>query len=284
MDIKSVPRMLVYPFIIALGVFATQLVPPSNARSRIELDAGTWFIPANSSQLRFATLGYSTFLSSIAWVDVIFEYSGVLFENGSRRALGNLLRLVIFFDPRWQYPYEFAGLALETRNGVPSDQAVEILSDGVQRFPNSWRLRLYLAMAYVNRGESSMAIPVLEPLQTMSGEKLPEYVRGLAITLTERTEGPNAAAERLVRSFTIVSDPLVRASLQNKLRTMLDTCFVPLKKVPEGTVEGFTSMLESDPSQVSELILVVAGALRKEPRALEVLSDLARQWRLNRSP
>lgn len=129
-----------------------------------------------------------------------------------------------------------------------------------------------------------MAIPVLEPLQTMSGEKLPEYVRGLAITLTERTEGPNAAAERLVRSFTIVSDPLVRASLQNKLRTMLDTCFVPLKKVPEGTVEGFTSMLESDPSQVSELILVVAGALRKEPRALEVLSDLARQWRLNRSP
>lgn len=281
MDIKSVSRLLVYPFIIALGVFATQLVPPSNARLRVEWNAGSWFTPENSSQLRFTTLGYSTFLSSISWVNVIFEYSGVLFENGSRRTLGDLLNLVIVLDPQWQYPYEFGGLALETRIGRPSDQAVKILSEGVQRFPRSWRLRLYLAMAYVNRGESGMAIPVLEPLQTMSGEKLPEYVRGLAITLSERTEGPDAAAERLVRSFTIVSDPLVRASLQNKLRSMLDTCFVPVKKVPEGTVEGFSSVLQSDPSQVSELIQVVAGALRKDPRAIEVLSDLGRQWKMN---
>lgn len=286
--------MPIYKAILVLltasGLFLSQW-SAENRDDRLSLDGSegdTWALIANARNpefLRSVVLGYSGFASSILWVDCIFVFADKMVSNKDVPDLGRKIRAVVALDPEWKYPYEFAGLVLESSGGKPDFQSVEILAQGVQRFSKDGRLALIYSqlilkapwMDSIARLDSAKA--VLLPLATGSVDA-PEFARTLAITMIARTDGPETALRQLLYLWHAETSPLIRQSFANKLPQLVESAFDLDGDSLRSVTEGIEKILAStDPEVFTKLDHLVQNLGKAESRqsAFSVLREMGRQ-------
>lgn len=172
--------------------------------------------------LRAVSLGQEGLLSSVSWVSCIFQYADQLLDREFQPHLARSLQLVVALDTLWQYPYEFAGLALEGKNHGPHPGGLAILEQGVKRFPREGRLAILYAQLVLsadwidsaNRLDSAKKIVL--PL-TRSNVKAPEYARTLAFSLIAKSEGSMSALRQMLYLWDTEHDPMIRYAFAQKL-------------------------------------------------------------------
>lgn len=231
----------------------TVRVPTPNTRGMFTLPDGP--------MLQVVALGYEGFFSSLVWVQCIFDLAEQVTGEGNGSALSRLLSRVISLDPRWKYPYEFGGLVLESE-GKPSDQAIEILRKGIDRFPQEWRMRVYLAQALRERGHKiGEIIPILAPISEGRCPS-PDYVRGVALALLEEERSPTELVEYLVRIFPAIDDPMVLAQMTQRMTR---------------SIRPWLAGTDLDPLEVSSILvgLLREGGENGRKLASRLLMDLS---------
>lgn len=186
------------------------------------LAEGPSYLLLDSASAQIASIGYGSFVSSLLWVDAIFEHVDAELDGAPRNHSTERLGLVILLDPKWEEPYHFAGLTLEESDGRPSKYAIRILEDGVVRFPQAWKLRVYLGMGLLARGDTLAASTVMAGLAQVRG-RVPPYIRELAITYAHRKGGRIGAIQDILLGLQIVEDPIERLGFIRKLAAIIDS-------------------------------------------------------------
>lgn len=176
----------------------------------------------NPALVRAVSLGQDGLLSSVFWVSSVFQYADQLLDGEFQPHLARSLQVVVALDTLWQYPYEFAGLALEGKSHGPHPVGLEILEQGVKRFPHEGRLAILYAQLLLGADwldsakRLDSAKKVVLPL-TRSDVEAPEYARTLAFTLIAKSEGGMSALRQMLYLWDTERDPMIRYAFAQKL-------------------------------------------------------------------
>jgi len=230
--------------------------------------------------------GYGGFAASSMWIEVVMDYADILFDNKSMATFPAEIEAVTVLDPHWQYPFEFAGLVLD--DGVPAHKtrAIRLLRKGVDNFPRSWKLRLYLAMLLQEGGavQADSAASILMPVATDTASPL--FARTLAFTLLHKSGRPEEAMSLLLQTYEQVPDPMVRLQFRDKIADLLRRNEVSLGAESEDFMGGIGSLLESkdpgDHSAAGRLLIGLVDTARREA-TLVPARQLAGQFRTFRT-
>jgi len=233
-------------------------------------------IPENAP-IRSMTLGQNGFLSSIGWVESIFLFADAT-QGTKNLELSQMLQMVTTLDPLWQYPYEFSGLVLE-EHGHLSKDGEKILRRGINRFPESWQLRVYLAMGLLARGESNESVAeILLPIST-GKQHAPENIRNLAFTMLARDRNLPRALALICDTYHSIDDPVVRLQLKGKLQSSLDTLrFFPKLDTKEFVAASTYLLGSQDSTQVAVGKSMIVGLSTNPHQWIPSAIDLTHQW------
>ncbi len=225
--------------------------------------------------------GYASFGAALVWVKGIFLYAEYLFEEKDCARVVPYLKMAIDWDPDWENLFFFAGLALQdgTQKGLLN--ATSFLTKGVERFPENWRLRIFLAILYQERSVSKDSIiSVLQPLVVGKAE-IPSYARLLYFSVLDDSIGARAGLEKLAESYRAVSEPLIQVQFQRKIGDLLWRNDVLLGSDSSAFVGGIGSMLDADSSQAASAKDLLIRLVQPETKdvALQEARHLARQFR-----
>jgi len=120
-------------------------------------------------------LGLRRLTADIAWLSVLQYYgsheaagheedheSRQAFGAGRYAALKDMVMRTVRLDPHFHFAYLYGAGSLAF-NLDRYDEALELLQDGIQRNPNYWKFRLYVAaIVWKKKGEYDNMIPLLE--------------------------------------------------------------------------------------------------------------------------
>jgi hypothetical protein len=235
--------------------------------------------------------GYGAFGSSIAWVESIFAYAGVLFDGDSSRELPSLFLAAADLDTAWAHPLLIAAWAVPQLKGFSSRDALPFLEDGARRFPQEWKFRLTWAQYVLDAHDidstaaRDSAAKILLPLSTLDA-KVPQYARDLAFVLLHKSGKPEEAMSLLLKTYEEVNDPLVRLQFRRKIGDLLSRNHVPLGSDSADFMGGIAALLESkdhgDDAMANHLLTDLVDTSRRES-ALASARQLAEQYRSYRS-
>jgi len=93
-------------------------------------------VPAKDA-LSKMTMGFNTVVADALWLQSI-QYYGGGDPQGKYRQLPKLMEGILTIDPRFTYPYSFAGLVLPQEGYA--DDALKILAGGEKVMPESWSI------------------------------------------------------------------------------------------------------------------------------------------------
>ncbi len=141
-------RAVTVPWLIMFGLFAMvygvqRLYDQSRATQIVTLVKSITYnqfieptVPS-VALLQHATFGFNTAIADFLWLQTI-QYYGGGDPNGTYRKLPDLINAIITVDPKFNYPYSFAGIVMP--NEGFADQALTILQQGEHNLPDSWEI------------------------------------------------------------------------------------------------------------------------------------------------
>lgn len=236
----------------------------------------------------YGTAGYGGLLSSVSWVELIFDYAGVIFDGKPGTGLPHRFEFVSALDTNWAYPSIIAGWTLTDIQGVKPTVVFPFLEQGARRFPAHWEFRITWAQCLLTiSGLDSAtaydsAAKILMPLSKLQ-DSIPEYARHLAFTLLHKSGKPQEAMDILVQTYRQVPDPLIRIQFRNKIADLLQRNQVLWKGDDSAAFfQAMGGMLESD--EVSQIeaarsLLVRLVQPEHQVQAMAEAHDLAEQFK-----
>lgn len=93
-------------------------------------------VPSDSA-IKKMTFGQNTLIADLLWLQTI-QYYGGGDPQGKYRQLPKLIQSIVSIDPKFTYPYSFAGLVLPNEGFV--DEAITILTEGESNLPKNWEI------------------------------------------------------------------------------------------------------------------------------------------------
>jgi len=260
--------------------------------SQLAISKMTWKIgnePNHPIPIPNETLlaGFGPFVSAICWIQTIFCYSGVLFDEEPYQPLVVRFQSTIFSDTLWEHPRLIAAWALPEIKGVPKNEVLTFLQEGTNRFPREWRFRLTWAEYVLDAHDldSTVALDsaakILLPLSTIDA-KVPQYARDLAFTLLHKSGKPEEAMSLLLKTYEEVNDPLVRLQFRGKIGDLLLRNHVPLGSDSADFMDGIAALLETkDPADhaLADHLLTDLVDTSKRESALASARRLADQYK-----
>lgn len=255
-----------------LALFSARVSPQRENGHAIVID---------ESVLKYLQAGYGGFGSSISWVVNIVRYSEYLFEGASIRPVVSATISTIALDSGWLYPYEFGGLAFCTGQSVGCDDAVRVLDLGVRRFPDYWRMKVYLVMALMERQVSADSLAAI--LLPISSERIPspDYAKTLAFSLLEKGGQREKAIFAVCQAYSESQNGMLKLQLKQKLGNLIYRADVNIGADSTDFLNAVTSLLDSAPEQTGDVRQLVIRLVQPETKdaALQEARHLARQFR-----
>jgi hypothetical protein len=280
---------MIWPYcIFFISLLCVQGVSPhmSLTKAAINNAADDEYVMLSMNNLVVA--GYGSMLSSIFWVDFVFQYADVLIDGRQNRIFVPLFHLVADLDTQWCYPRLVAAWVLPDLPGHSTKDAVPFLIDGANRFPDQWKFRLTWAQYILedvgidSTAARDSASKILLPLSQSEG-KIPNYVRELAFTILQKNGKPEKAMSILLQTYEQVPDPLIRFQFQNKITDLLRRNEVRLGASDSTAFfQAIGGMLESkDTSQIGMAKGLLVRLVRPEHKAgaLAEAHQLAQQFK-----
>lgn len=94
----------------------------------------------NGENLKALSFGYRNTLADLLWFNAINYFGKHYRGDKNLKWLYHMCDLVATLDPKAHHVYEFCGTMLAWENASP-EQAMKILTTGVNNLPNSWYLK-----------------------------------------------------------------------------------------------------------------------------------------------
>ncbi len=121
----------------------------------------------DSKTVSQASFGLQNTIADVLWLEVI-QYYGGGDPKGKYRQLPRLIKTISALDPRFTYPYSFAGLVLP--NEGYTDEALTILKGAEKTLPNDWEIPYSIATIYfINKKDSAEAAKYYQIASTKPG-------------------------------------------------------------------------------------------------------------------
>jgi hypothetical protein len=266
---------------LALFCFPRPTKPATILQTRFELS------PGMRSAIRSFTLGHGATAGSVAWVQSIFSYAGVLFENDDPKEVLASFQISTDLDTLWVYPRLIASWALPQMRGFSTSTALPFLEDGALRFPDQWQFRITWAQYVLDARDldstvaRDSAAKILLPLSTVDAQ-VPQYARNLAFTLMHKNGRPEEAMSLLLQTYEQVPDPMVRLQFRDKIGDLLQRNQIPLGADSADFMGGIGSLLESKDAAdrgMAGRILTSLVDTGRGAQALMAARQLASQFR-----
>jgi hypothetical protein len=172
------------------------------------------FMTFSPEVLRGITFGYSRAASSLLWLRFLYHTPPRKVEVGQVSWIFLDLTIISTIDPDFYPTYERGGIFLSV---ITEDKlgAEKILLQGVERFPNSWRLRAYLAYHYAHE----LLDPTKAGQQYYIGMNLPgapSLFRLRAASYLSDSGKKEEGISLLREMYRSSTDPILRKHLEKK--------------------------------------------------------------------
>jgi hypothetical protein len=199
-------------------VFLQLQIPQKRLSDSIVFEFNENFASFSPDTLKVSTFGYARAASSLLWIRFLLHTPVTKVEKNQFSWIFLDLLTIANLDPDFYPVYEHGGIFLSV---ITEDKlgAEKILLRGIERFPDRWRLRAYLAYHYqFEMGEIEKAGE-----QYIEGAKIPgaPFLLGArAISFLEKRENQEKGVDLLWDLYRSASDPVVKRRFADKLRIM----------------------------------------------------------------
>jgi hypothetical protein len=277
--LMALDRRILFPLVVLLGLASGQFaLSKSSVRAAVDVPS---VLVVDPQMGRLLGGPYSELWSAVQWVDVIFEYAEGVVGSGKLDGLAHRIRIAAALDPQWIQPVEFAGLVLDGQNGTRIQDGVDILKDGLRRFPNRWRIRVYLAMLMQSQQVPvDSVVAILLPLAHDSVDA-PAYVKKLPITLLALNGNGRDAIEFLSQAIKETREPMIRYQFEGKVSDLLRRTGVDLGADHADFVASANQLLAMEGPESDQAKGLLVGLLDSTTRqaSLPEARRMAAQWR-----
>ncbi len=214
-------------------------------------------------QARIMSLGFTTILADYYWVKALQYFTDPYQALNHYRNLADYLDLVVSLDPDFEYAYLFGGISTPYDSGrmrfVNTDRSTSLLERGVRRFPDNWKMRLYLGYNYLNFHDR----PKDAAEQFIEASHLPgapHYLRPFAARLLTVAGDMDAAFTLVEQSLEDETNPELRRLLEQRL---IDLQVERELRRIESAAATFQQQKGRLPTNLDEL--VTSGLLKEVP-------------------
>ena len=175
------------------------------------------FLPSGKA-LSLAALGYEQLLADLLWTRAVLMFGENFGEGGDNdwyTWLYHMMDLATDLDPGFKAAYKYGGTMLRV-DGVFVDQSSILFSKGSHNMPNEWYFPFGIAMNYFIVKENR----VLAAKYMRRAASLPDgpfYLRNLAASLLDETQGLENALAFLVEELRVVPEGNARKAIEVKI-------------------------------------------------------------------
>lgn len=147
-------------------------------------------VPSDNA-LKKLTFGQNALIADLLWLQSI-QYYGGGDPYGKYRQLPKLMQGIVSIDPKFTYPYSFAGLILPNEGYV--DEALNILTQGESNLPNNWEIPYSKGtIYYINKKDYANAAKSYTNASNKHGA--PDRTRFLGAVQYDRSENYQTALQ-----------------------------------------------------------------------------------------
>lgn len=180
---------------------------PTEQETLLYLPSGKYLKPL--------ALGYNQLLADFLWMKTISYFGGHFLGDKQYPWLAHMLNLIIDLDPRFDFPYYFGGVVLSLE-ASQVEQANQILTRGIEAYPNRWEFPFYIGFNYYyHQKDFSKAIPYFEKASSLPNA--PAYLKGMVARLYEKTGKQEESLHFYEEVYQNTADELIRQKIKEKI-------------------------------------------------------------------
>jgi tetratricopeptide (TPR) repeat protein len=172
------------------------------------------------------------------------------------RILPPLLRLSTTLDPQFIAPYEYGAMILPTFN---NEEAIALLTYGIEQNPNTWRLYQHLGYVYWQRGDYQKSAEIYT-----AGGKIPEAPRWMAemgARMTLEAGSREGARQMYQHLYQESNDEFVKQML---LRRMLQVDSFEQREIIRRVLKEYSTRTGNCPASWKDIAVTLRQHLRLE--------------------
>lgn len=168
--------------------------------------------------------GFEGFLADVYWLRTVQYFGGQrLFAHGKHfELLRPLVEITTALDPRMEIAYRYGAVFLSEAPPVGAGrprEGIEVLREGAQRNPRSWRLRQNLGFFYfLYLRDARRAAAVLDQAADIPGAAF--WLRTLAASLLAKGGDRAAARQMWQRMFDQAEEGVLKENARLQLRIL----------------------------------------------------------------
>ena len=184
--ITTILVLMLLVLVVWFQVKHDQLRPPFTIRLKL---ANRNLLPPQI--LPYITFGFKNIMADVYWIRAIQDFVA---WNGKESFYISYFKNITTLDPRFEYPYLFAILAIPKNKDVKAlDEVAEISKKGIEAIPEGWQIPFYLGTQYYlftrnyTPAESYLALAATKKdapdgvylvYSTLAGRNSPKPIRG----------------------------------------------------------------------------------------------------------
>jgi tetratricopeptide (TPR) repeat protein len=166
--------------------------------------------------LKVAVLGYRQMVADLIWLKVVQHFGDRKTTQEGYQWTYHAVDVLTDLDPKFAYAYQATGTMLGVWARRP-EEAVAILTKGIQHNPEVWELPFFAGYVYYYELQNaSEAATHFRRASELPGS--PAYLPNLAARMSVEAGDPDAALEFLQRLQEQMSDERLKASLLQRMR------------------------------------------------------------------
>ena len=285
---------------LGLGGLAHQAQERADQVRTAERDEHTSWSEPNPDAVRVASMGFQVAVSDLLWIRGILLFAQMMEDRDPAQTqwLGAMIDTVTTLDPQWRTSYFYGGAMLRALGDI--DGSDRIFERATRMLPDDPYFPFSMGMnAYLYRGEANVAAVWLGRAAALPGA--PAWYGAAAAGFLSRGGQREAAVHYLRERLDEVTDPAMRASLQDKLNVLvhdelserLGARLVALRAEAGGAALPIEALGDLPPDPYGEgWILAADGVIRSPQRerfqARAAMKDeratLVRPWPARWSP
>lgn len=208
------------------------------------------FLPSGKA-LSLVSLGYDELLADLLWAKatLMFGENFGTGDTGWYSWLYHMMDLATDLDPRFRAAYKYGGTMLRV-DGVFVDQSSMIFAKGSHALPEEWYFPFGIAMNYfIAKKDKRLAAAYMR--RAASLPRSPFYLRNLAASLLDESQGPENALAFLTQELEVVPEGPARRAIELKI---FETRYMIAVRDAEEVVRAYrrtAGRLPATPSDVS---------------------------------
>jgi tetratricopeptide (TPR) repeat protein len=242
--------LLLIPLFTAVYIVQTRVDQISGKMSKEEY----FSLLPKGELLKSVSLGYSAAIADFLWLEVVQNIGDSKNTEKRYEWIYHAVDVVTTLDPKFDYSYEIAGVALASL-GKQYELSNKILLKGIQNMPEYWKLPFLLGFNYYfYLNDYQNGAVYMTKAASLPGHSA--YLPGLAARLYVEAQDPDMAIEFLEHIYEETQDENVKKEIETRMReVMVERDILLLNRSLEIYEQRFKKGISALPDLVSSGIM-----------------------------